>query len=159
MAWVRVQLCKLQKRVHSTRSRKWSGTPVSSTINTDLHDIAELLVKVALRHQKSNQTNSQAIRRGCNTYKRIFGLFHHSVFLSDFPPNIYLVVIVYFLQQWYVFVVDWCCLFVNLWVLTVPLEDCTVFGNFVITLICWSQNPTSHGILVVFPLHRKYSYP
>jgi len=23
MAWVRARLCKLQKRVHSTRSRKW----------------------------------------------------------------------------------------------------------------------------------------
>ena len=29
----------------------------------------------------------------------------------------------------------WFCLFVDLWVLTFPLEDCSVFGNFVITLI------------------------
>ena len=32
-------------------------------------------------------------------------------------------------------VVDWFCPFVNLWVLPFPLEDCSVFGNFVITLI------------------------
>jgi hypothetical protein len=32
-------------------------------------------------------------------------------------------------------VVDWFCLFVDLWVLPFPLEDCSVFGNFVITLI------------------------
>ena len=33
-------------------------------------------------------------------------------------------------------VVDWFCLLVDLWVLPFPLEDCSVFGNFVITLIC-----------------------
>ena len=27
------------------------------------------------------------------------------------------------------------CLFIDLWVLTFPLEDCSVFGNFAITLI------------------------
>ena len=32
-------------------------------------------------------------------------------------------------------VVDWFCLFVDLWVLSFHLEDCSVFGNFVITLI------------------------
>jgi hypothetical protein len=32
-------------------------------------------------------------------------------------------------------VVDWFCLFVDLWVLPFPLEDCSVFGNFVFTLI------------------------
>jgi hypothetical protein len=29
------------------------GTPVSSTNKTDRHDIAEILLKVALKHQKS----------------------------------------------------------------------------------------------------------
>jgi hypothetical protein len=33
-------------------------------------------------------------------------------------------------------VVDWFCLFIYLWVLTFPLEDCSEFGNFVITLYC-----------------------
>ena len=32
-------------------------------------------------------------------------------------------------------VVDWFCLFIYLWVLTFPLEDCSEFGHFVITLI------------------------
>ena len=32
-------------------------------------------------------------------------------------------------------VVDWCCLFIYLWILTFPLEDCSEFGNLVITLI------------------------
>jgi hypothetical protein len=35
-------------------------------------------------------------------------------------------------------VVDWFCLFVDLWVLPFPLEDCSVFGNFVITFPCFS---------------------
>jgi hypothetical protein len=32
-------------------------------------------------------------------------------------------------------VVDWFCLFVDLWVLPFPLEDCPVFGNLVFSLI------------------------
>jgi hypothetical protein len=31
------------------------GTPASSTIKTGRHDIAEILLKMALKHQKSNQ--------------------------------------------------------------------------------------------------------
>jgi hypothetical protein len=31
------------------------GTPASSTTKTSCHDIAEILLKVALKHQKSNQ--------------------------------------------------------------------------------------------------------
>jgi hypothetical protein len=34
-------------------------------------------------------------------------------------------------------VVDRFCLFIYLWVLTFPLEDCSEFGNFVITLISY----------------------
>jgi hypothetical protein len=58
MAWVRAQFCKLQKRVHSTSSRKWKvyqllaqgwwfclGTPASSTNKTGHHDIAESGIK------------------------------------------------------------------------------------------------------------------
>jgi hypothetical protein len=33
------------------------GTPASSTTKTSRHDIAEILLKVALKHQKSNQIN------------------------------------------------------------------------------------------------------
>jgi len=32
-----------------------TGTPASSTTKTGRHDRAEILVKVALKHQKSNQ--------------------------------------------------------------------------------------------------------
>jgi hypothetical protein len=32
-------------------------------------------------------------------------------------------------------VVNRFCLFIYLWVLTFPLEDCSEFGNFVLTLI------------------------
>jgi hypothetical protein len=52
------------KKVHSTRSHKsfqllshgrWfsPGTPASSTTKTGRLDIAEILLKVALKHQKS----------------------------------------------------------------------------------------------------------
>jgi hypothetical protein len=33
------------------------GTPASSTTKTGRHDIAEILLKVALKHQQSNQSN------------------------------------------------------------------------------------------------------
>ena len=33
------------------------GTPASSTTKTGRHDMAEILLKVALKHQKSNQSN------------------------------------------------------------------------------------------------------
>jgi hypothetical protein len=39
-------------------------------------------------------------------------------------------------------VVDWFCLFIYLWVLTFPLEDCSEFGNFAITLICYRYTYT-----------------
>ena len=42
-------------------------------------------------------------------------------------------------------VVDWFCLFIYIWVLTFPLEDCSEFGNFFITLIC----PFSFGHCLV----------
>ena len=35
-------------------------------------------------------------------------------------------------------VVNWSCLFVDICVLPFPLEDCSVFGNFVITLIYYA---------------------
>jgi hypothetical protein len=37
------------------------GTPASSTTKTGRHDIAEILLKVALKHQKSNQSFNQSI--------------------------------------------------------------------------------------------------
>ena len=61
MAWVRARLCKLQKgctqlaaasdKVYQLLAHGWwfsPGTPASSTTNTGRHDIAEILLKVAL---------------------------------------------------------------------------------------------------------------
>jgi hypothetical protein len=45
-------------------------------------------------------------------------------------------------------VVDWFCLFIYWWVLIFPLEDCSEFGNFVITLIS-STNKTDHYDITV----------
>jgi hypothetical protein len=71
-AWVRARLCKLQKRstrlaaasdkVYQLLGHGWwfsPGTPASSTTKTGRHDIAEILLKVALstRKIKSNVLN------------------------------------------------------------------------------------------------------
>jgi hypothetical protein len=66
MAWIRTRFCKLQKgctrlaaasdKVYQLLAHGWwfsSGTPASSTAKTGRHDIAEILLKVALKHQKS----------------------------------------------------------------------------------------------------------
>jgi hypothetical protein len=69
MAWVRAQLCNLQKgcarlaaasdKVYQLLAHgRWfsPGTPASSTTKTGRHDIAEILLKVALNTKiKSNQ--------------------------------------------------------------------------------------------------------
>jgi hypothetical protein len=72
MSGVRTRLCKLQKgctrlaaasdKVYQLLShgRRFSpGTPASSTTKTGRHDIAEILLKVALKHQKSNQSKEK----------------------------------------------------------------------------------------------------
>jgi hypothetical protein len=69
MTWVRAQLCKLQKgctrlatisdKVYQLLANgRWfsPGTPASSTTKTGGHDIAEILLKVALN--TINQTHS-----------------------------------------------------------------------------------------------------
>jgi len=77
-AWVRARFCKLQKRctrfaaasdkVYQLLAHgRWfsPGTPASSTIKTGRHDIAEILLKVALNKQnKSNQIKSNQIKSG-----------------------------------------------------------------------------------------------
>jgi hypothetical protein len=63
--WVRAWLCKLQKectrlaaasdKVYQLLAHgRWfsPGIPVSATTKTGRHDIAEILLKVALKHQK-----------------------------------------------------------------------------------------------------------
>jgi hypothetical protein len=72
-AWVRSRLCKLQKEKGCTRLAaksdkvyqllahgRWfsPGTPASFTTKTGRLDIAEILLKVALKHQKS-KSNQQ----------------------------------------------------------------------------------------------------
>jgi hypothetical protein len=67
-AWVRLQLCKIQKgctrlaaasdQVYQLFAHGWwffPGTPASSTTKTGRHDIAEILLKVAV------STNNQFI--------------------------------------------------------------------------------------------------
>jgi len=63
--WVHAQLCKLQKRVHSSRSHVYQllargqwfspGTPASSTTKNGRHDIVEILLS-GVKHQKINQS-------------------------------------------------------------------------------------------------------
>ena len=66
--WIRARLCKLQTgctglaaasdNVYQLLAHdRWfsPGTQASSTTKTGRHDIAEILLKVALKHQKSNQ--------------------------------------------------------------------------------------------------------
>jgi hypothetical protein len=69
MAWDRTRLCKLQKgctRLAATSDKvfqllahgQWFslGTPASSTTKTGRHDIAEILLKVALNTNQINQS-------------------------------------------------------------------------------------------------------
>jgi hypothetical protein len=55
------------------------GTPASSTTKTGRHDIAEILLKVALKHKKSNQINQQTIGIpvGLNCAQLLADLFLH----------------------------------------------------------------------------------
>jgi hypothetical protein len=69
MAWVRTRLCKLQKgctrlaatsdKVYQLLAHGWWFSPASSTTKTSHHDIAEILLKVALntKNQSINQFN------------------------------------------------------------------------------------------------------
>ena len=71
-AWVRTRLFILQKgctrlaaasdKVYQLLAHgRWfsPGTPASSTTKTSRHDIAEILLKVALKHQKSKSKSNQ----------------------------------------------------------------------------------------------------
>jgi hypothetical protein len=50
------------------------GIPASSTTNTDRHDIAEILLKVALKHQKSIKSNQNTL----DCYHHVFTIFNLS---------------------------------------------------------------------------------
>jgi hypothetical protein len=88
--WVRARLCKLQKRVHSTRIAsdkvyqllahgRWFSpdTPASSTTKTGRHDLAEILLKVALSTIKSNQIKSKS------NIPSDFGIQHSQYYVVD----------------------------------------------------------------------------
>jgi hypothetical protein len=80
MALIRPRLCKSQKRctrftatsdkVYQLLAHGWwlsPGTPAFSTTKTGRHDIAEILLKVALKHQKSNKKINQEALGGQST--------------------------------------------------------------------------------------------
>jgi hypothetical protein len=77
-AWVRARFCKLQKgctRLASASDKvyqllahgRWfsPGTPASSTTKTGRHGIAEILLKVALKHKKSIILTVKVKKRAC----------------------------------------------------------------------------------------------
>jgi hypothetical protein len=74
-ACVRAQLCKLQKgctRLEAANDKAYQllahgrwfspGTPASSTTTTGRHNIAEILLKVAFKHQRSNVICNSSIK-------------------------------------------------------------------------------------------------
>jgi hypothetical protein len=70
------------------------GTPASSTTKTGRHDIAEILLKVALKHQKSNQI--EQILLNCSLFNLskcgcsfVNSLFRCRQFLSKIVHIIY----------------------------------------------------------------------
>ena len=86
--WVCARLCKLQKRVHSTDKvyqlfahGRWfsPGTLASSTSKTGRHDIAEILLKVAL-NTKNHHHRHGSVQQHISFFQSNF----NSVF---FPRN------------------------------------------------------------------------
>jgi len=70
------------------------GTPASSTTKTGCHDIAEILLKVALRHNKTNKSKSSYFIYGENSkmwefrnntrmWKRLFPVYNHNKISYD----------------------------------------------------------------------------
>jgi hypothetical protein len=53
-----IRLATASDKVYQLLARGRWFSPDSSTTKTGRHDIAEILLKVALKHQKSNQINS-----------------------------------------------------------------------------------------------------
>ena len=78
-AWVHTQLCKLKKRCTRLAAAsdkvyqllahgRWfsQGTPTSSTTKTGRHDIAEILLKVALNTKNQSIKKSTPRQAGCS---------------------------------------------------------------------------------------------
>jgi hypothetical protein len=94
MALIRPRLCKSQKRctrftatsdkVYQLLAHgRWlsPGTPAFSTTKTGRHDIAEILLKVALKHQKSNKKINQEALGGQST------VCHHTINFNFYTPD------------------------------------------------------------------------
>jgi hypothetical protein len=93
MAWVRARLCKLQKRCTRLASAsdkvyqllahgRWfsPGTPTSSTTKTGRHDIAEILLKVALNTKNQIKSNQIVVFVGVFVFvTRIF--FYRMIYI------------------------------------------------------------------------------
>ena len=58
------RLAAASNKVYQLLARGRWFSPACSTTNTGRHDIAEILLKVELKHQKSNQIKSGQIYRG-----------------------------------------------------------------------------------------------
>jgi hypothetical protein len=78
--WVRARLCKLQKgctrlaaisdQVYQLLAHGRRFSPASSTTKTGRHDIAEILLKVALKHQKS-KSNQPRRKKNMYTFSKV----------------------------------------------------------------------------------------
>ena len=121
--WVRARLCKLQKgctRLTAASDTvyqllaygRWfsPGTPASSTTKTGCHDIAEILLKVALKHQKINQSmrfwkcaDDVVFQFVCFLF---FCLFHHLLIYNQPQKMIGFVAQKQF-QQYFSYIVWW----------------------------------------------------
>ena len=91
------RLCKLQKgctrlaaasdKVYQLLAHgRWfsTDTPASSTTKTGRHDIAEILLKVALEHKKKYKTLRRKLKRESNTNPTKHGHF----LLHDLSPGV-----------------------------------------------------------------------
>jgi hypothetical protein len=63
------------------------GTPASSTTKTGRHDIAEILLKVALKHQKSNQIKTSSANFSSQNLPKLHE--HHIKLKTAHPPSIF----------------------------------------------------------------------
>ena len=87
-AWVRARLCKLQKgctelvaardKVYQLLARGRLFSPASVTTKADRNDIAEMLLKVALKLQKSKKSNLNY------TSQSLSGIIMYNIYLSIF---------------------------------------------------------------------------
>jgi hypothetical protein len=101
-AWVRARLCKLQKgctRLAATSDKAYQllahgrwfspGTMASSTTKTGRHDIAELLLKVALNTKNQIKSNMSAADmcsvKHTSTYHRYYKTYSFCQLLTCVP--------------------------------------------------------------------------